>query len=97
MIIEGFAAKLKGERERRGMSREEVARKASISQGTLQKIEDGVVKNPSITTVMNILNSIGVKGEGLEEVLGVGDVIKPDESFTKEFTKKIVSGYGSKK
>ena len=84
-VVEGFAKKLKNKRESKQMSREQVAVQANISPGTLQKIEEGVVSNPSITTVMDIVNSLEVRGNELCSLLGVGKMTKVEEVLSKEF------------
>ena len=84
-VVKDFAKKLKNKRESKQMSREQVAEKANISPGTLQKIEDGVVNNPSITTVMDIVNSLEIKGNELVSLLGVGKMTKMKRGLSKEF------------
>ncbi len=68
--VSGFAKRLKRERENREMFREQVAKLANISPMTLTKIENGGARNPSITTVMDIANSLGIKRGSLATLLG---------------------------
>lgn len=47
-------------RMKRGLSQEKLARLADISNNTLIKIEQGVAKEPTITTVTKIASALGV-------------------------------------
>lgn len=47
-------------RTKKGLAQEKLARLADISTATLVKIESGVAKEPTITTVTKIANALGV-------------------------------------
>lgn len=47
-------------RKKRGLSQEKLARLADISNNTLVKIEMGMAKEPTITTVKKIAKALGV-------------------------------------
>jgi len=47
-------------RLRKGLSQEKLARLADISNNTLIKIEQGIAKEPTITTVTKIASALGV-------------------------------------
>ena len=47
-------------RMRKGLSQEKLARLADISNNTLIKIEQGIAKEPTITTVTKIASALGV-------------------------------------
>ena len=47
-------------RKKKGLSQEKLARLADISNNTLVKIEMGMAKEPTITTVKKIANALGV-------------------------------------
>lgn len=47
-------------RLKKGLAQEKLARLADISTATLVKIESGVAKEPTITTVAKIANALGV-------------------------------------
>lgn len=44
----------------KGLSQEKLARLADISNNTLIKIEQGIAKEPTITTVTKIASALGV-------------------------------------
>ena len=54
-------------RIKNGFSQEKLARLADISNATLVKIEAGVAKEPTITTVTKIANALGVS---VDELIG---------------------------
>ena len=45
---------------KKGLSQEKLARLADISNNTLIKIEQGIAKEPTITTVTKIASALGV-------------------------------------
>ena len=54
-------------RLKKGLSQEKLARLADISNATLVKIESGVAKEPTITTVVKIADALEVS---IDELLG---------------------------
>jgi transcriptional regulator with XRE-family HTH domain len=47
-------------RIKKGLSQEKLARLADISNNTLIKIEQGIAKEPTITTVTKIASALGI-------------------------------------
>ncbi len=47
-------------RKQKGLSQEKLARLANISNATLVKIEAGIAKEPTITTVSKLSSALGV-------------------------------------
>jgi transcriptional regulator with XRE-family HTH domain len=47
-------------RKKKGLTQEKLARLADISNNTLIKIEQGIAKEPTITTVTKIASVLGV-------------------------------------
>ena len=47
-------------RKKKGLSQEKLARLADISNNTLIKIEQGIAKEPTITTVSKVASALGV-------------------------------------
>ena len=47
-------------RKKKGLSQEKLARLADISNNTLIKIEQGIAKEPTITTVSKLASALGV-------------------------------------
>ncbi len=47
-------------RKKKGLSQEKLARLADISNNTLIKIEQGIAKEPTITTVSKLSSALGV-------------------------------------
>ncbi len=56
---------IKKYREKAGITQDNLARKADIPFSTYQKIEGGFTPNPSIQTLLNIANALGVKVDDL--------------------------------
>lgn len=54
-------------RQKKGLSQERLARLADISTVTLVKIEAGVAKQPTITTVTKIADALGIS---IDELVG---------------------------
>ena len=55
-----LAKNIKRFRMKKGLSQEKLARLADISNNTLIKIEQGIAKEPTITTVSKIASALGV-------------------------------------
>lgn len=55
-------------RQNAGLTQQALCHKAGLSYSTLTKIERGAIKSPSIFTIQNIADALGV---GLDELLGV--------------------------
>ena len=62
-----LSGNIKKLRVKKGLSQEKLARLADISTATLVKIETGVAKEPTITTVAKIADALGV---GLDALVG---------------------------
>lgn len=48
-------------RKEKGLTQDELARKADMPYTTLAKIESGMVKNPTIMTLIKLAKVLGVK------------------------------------
>ena len=55
-----LAEKVKQWRKKKELTQDKLARNANVPYTTLAKIESGVIKNPSIETVMKIANGLGI-------------------------------------
>ena len=84
-VIQGFGTSLKKIREKRDLSRHKVANDACISPGTLQKIEEGIIKNPSIATVMDITSALGINEREMLGILRTWKKISREERMSREF------------
>jgi transcriptional regulator with XRE-family HTH domain len=62
-----LAENIRNLRIKRGLSQEKLARLADISNNTLVKIEMGMAKEPTITTVTKIADALGAS---LDELVG---------------------------
>lgn len=62
-----LAANIKRLRLKKGFSQEKLARLSDISNNTLIKIEQGIAKEPTITTVTKIANALEVS---IDELVG---------------------------
>ena len=62
-----LAENIKRLRIKKGLAQEKLARLADISTATLVKIESGVAKEPTITTVAKIANALSVS---VDELIG---------------------------
>ncbi|OGX14852.1 MAG: hypothetical protein A2166_06100 [Omnitrophica WOR_2 bacterium RBG_13_41_10] len=62
-----LAQNIKKLRLKKGLSQEKLARLADISNATLIKIESGVAKEPTITTVSKIADALKIS---IDELLG---------------------------
>ena len=60
-----LAENIKRIRKKKGLSQEKLARLADISNNTLVKIEMGMAKEPTITTVRKIADALEVSIDGL--------------------------------
>lgn len=66
--------KLNDERKRQGLSVAELAKKANLPQGTVEKVLFGIVKNPRIDTMQAIERALGLSEWSAEEKAeGVGN------------------------
>lgn len=54
-------------RKKKSLTQEKLARMADISNNTLVKIEMGMAKEPTITTVAKIANALGIS---IDELMG---------------------------
>ena len=55
-----LAENIKKLRKQRGLSQEELAKKAGVTYSTLIKLESGVNKNPTIKTIQQIASALEV-------------------------------------
>lgn len=62
-----LAENIKRLRIKKGLAQEKLARLADISTATLVKIESGVAKGPTITTVAKIANALNIS---VDELIG---------------------------
>ena len=62
-----LADNIKRLRKKRGLTQEKLARLADISNNTVVKIEMGMAKEPTITTMTKIADALGVS---LDEIVG---------------------------
>lgn len=62
-----LAENIKKLRIKKDLAQEKLARMADISTATIVKIESGVAKEPTITTVAKIANALGVS---IDELVG---------------------------
>lgn len=57
---ENLGQKIQGLRKEKGLSQDELARKADIPYTTLTKIEIGVIKKPSVFAVAKIAEALDI-------------------------------------
>jgi len=62
-----YLKNLKSIRNKKGWSQEKLAREANISYHTVVKIEQSVIKNPRIETVIKLADALGVS---IDELIG---------------------------
>ena len=67
MDEKGLGRRLQLARQHAGLTQQSLCHKASLSYSTLTKIERGAIKAPSIFTIQNIAEALGV---GLDELMG---------------------------
>ena len=60
-----LAKNLRKQREKLSFSQDQLARKANIPYSTYLKIESGYTPNPSIQTIANIAEALGVTVDSL--------------------------------
>ena len=72
--------RLQEARQNAGMTQQMLCQHAGLSYSTLTKIERGAIKAPSIFTIQNIANALGV---GLDELLGVSSSQPPNKVHSK--------------
>ena len=63
-----LATNIKKLRLKKGFSQERLARLSDISNNTLIKIEQGIAKEPTITTVIKIASALEVS---IDELVGI--------------------------
>ena len=63
--VSKLGRKIKEFRMRRGLSQDDLARKADVAYTTLTKIETSVIKNPSVMITAKIANALGVSIDDL--------------------------------
>lgn len=62
-----LAENIKRSRKRKGLTQEKLARLADISNNTLVKIEMGMAKEPTITTIQKLADALGIS---IDELVG---------------------------
>ena len=62
-----LASNIKKQRQKSGLSQDQLARKAGIPYSTYLKIESGYTPNPSIQAVLNIAKALSVS---IDELVG---------------------------
>jgi len=62
-----LSANIKKRRKQHHLSQEELAKKAGITYSTLIKIESGLNKNPTLTTLTKLANVFKIK---IDELVG---------------------------
>lgn len=63
--VENLGEKIQRLRKEKGLSQDELARKADIPYTTLTKIEIGVIKKPSVFAVAKIANALDISIDNL--------------------------------
>lgn len=63
--VENLGEKIQRLRKEKGLSQDELARKANIPYTTLTKIEIGVIKNPSFNAVSKIGRALDIQLDDL--------------------------------
>ena len=72
-----YLKNLKALRNQKGWSQEKLAREANISYHTVIKLEQSVIKNPRIETVIKLADALEVSLDELIGREGVGNTIDP--------------------
>jgi DNA-binding XRE family transcriptional regulator len=54
-----FLGRLKGERERQGLSLDEIARRTGMDRMAISRLENGKNPNPTISTLVRYVNALG--------------------------------------
>lgn len=67
MDEKGLGKRLQEARQNAGLTQQALCHKANLSYSTLTKIERGAIKAPSIFTIQNIADALGL---GLDELMG---------------------------
>jgi len=84
MDEKGLGKRLQLARQNAGLTQQSLCHKANLSYSTLTKIERGAIKSPSIFTIQNIADALGV---GLDELMGTsGQVHKGTKKRSKSGT-----------
>ena len=94
-------AKLNEERKKKNLSVAELAEKANLPKGTVEKVLFGVVKNPRIDTMQAIEEALGISKRqewtDEEKALGVGKhptYLSDDEYEWVELRSEVLRVYG---
>lgn len=74
--------RLQNARQAAGLTQQQLCQKAGLSYSTLAKIERGAIKSPSIFTIQQISQAVGI---GLDELVGVSPA--PSASQVKKRSK----------
>ncbi|HLZ15141.1 MAG TPA: helix-turn-helix domain-containing protein [Candidatus Saccharimonadales bacterium] len=80
MNEEKLGRRLQAARLQAGLTQQSLCQKANLSYSTLTKIERGAIKSPSIFTIQNIANALGVR---LDELMGAASG-GPDKTAHKQ-------------
>lgn len=75
MDEKGLGKRLQLARQTAGLTQQSLCHKAGLSYSTLTKIERGAIRSPSIFTIQNIAEALGV---GLDQLLGVAPIRTAD-------------------
>lgn len=75
--VNTIAERLKQTRESLGMSQEQLASAAKVSQGTIGNVESGLRKNPR--ELLSIAKALGVRAEWLKD--GIGQMVEPQSDL----------------
>lgn len=88
MDEKGLGKRLQKARQDAGLTQQSLCHKASLSYSTLTKIERGAIKAPSIFTIQNIAEALGV---GLDELMG--SPVRPKRTLKKRSKSGIAFVY----
>jgi FMN phosphatase YigB (HAD superfamily)/DNA-binding XRE family transcriptional regulator len=66
-LEKSLGLRLQAARQKAGLTQQDLCQKANLAYSTLAKIERGAIKSPSIFTIQNIADSLGLS---LDELLG---------------------------
>jgi len=86
MDEKGLGRRLQMARQNAGLTQQALCHRADISYSTLTKIERGAIKAPSIFTIQNIADALGI---GLDDLMG--GTPRPRSSSSKRRSKSGVS------
>jgi transcriptional regulator with XRE-family HTH domain len=74
-----FAAKLKGLREEKGLSREDLAGASGLSRGAIRDYEQGH-REPSLASAFKLAEALGVSVEVFKDGAGDPEIDAPDKA-----------------